>query len=29
MFSVDTLLHDIFPHQTPGKWKRRLLKAFV
>ncbi|WOB81403.1 lysophospholipid acyltransferase family protein [Providencia sp. PROV114] len=29
MFSVDTLLHDIFPHQTPGKWKRRLLKKLL
>lgn len=29
MFSIDTLLHDIYPHQTPPAWKRSLLKHLL
>ncbi|HGN1704553.1 TPA: lysophospholipid acyltransferase family protein [Providencia rettgeri] len=29
MFSVDALLHDIYPQQPPAKWKRSLLKSIL
>lgn len=29
MFSVDALLHDIYPHQAPPAWKRNLLKSLL
>ncbi len=29
MFSVDTLLHDIYPQQLPSVWKRRILKRLL
>ncbi len=29
MFSVDALLHDIYPHQAPPAWKRSVLKRLL
>lgn len=29
MFSVDTLLHDIYPQRPPSAWKRSLLKSLL